>query len=318
MKRFLKKILIYSIIVMVIFIAYEVALLFVPNEYSYKKNYIEDHKHELKVLVLGNSHLADCIDPSLLGDSIFNAAQPGRSVYYDLQLLKEYIGQMPQLECVILPLSVDYYYWGHRFEKEHEPKFTTYRCMYHKYMGYTYEDKEWWHWSEILSSFYNHPARLVDALYKPLTDLTMCDSLGVEIDASIDTRKDDWYNQQLPSDTPLNDSTKLHLYYVNNLRIYGEIVMLARAHKTRLIFLAMPIYKTARQRINSYQLHELDLFVQRIKRFNPNIEFYNFIDAPGYTEQDYYNSIHLNNTHGARKFAPTLKRILNNRQCSKR
>ena len=72
MKQFLKKILIYSALVMAIFIAYEVALLYVPNEYSYKKGYIENHKQELRVLVMGNSHFADCVDPSLLGDSIFN------------------------------------------------------------------------------------------------------------------------------------------------------------------------------------------------------------------------------------------------------
>lgn len=313
MKQFLKKILIYSAIVMTIFIAYEVALLFVPNEYSYKKKYLEQHKQQLRVLVLGNSHLADCIDPQLLGSDIFNAAQPGRSVHYDLQLLNEYIGQMPQLECVLLPLSVDYYYWGHRFEKKHEPKFNTYRCMYLKYMGYTYEDNEWWHWSEILNSNYNHPARLVEAFTKPFTALTMCDSLGVEIDASIDTRKADWYNQQLPGNTPLADSTELHLNYMNNLCIYGKIASLARKHNTRLIFLALPIYKTARQRISQHQLNELDIFVERIKQINPKIEFYNYIDDKRYTEQDFYNSIHLNNTYGARKFAPVLRNILNNK-----
>ena len=37
MKSFLKKILIFSVIVMAIFIAYEVALLWIPNEFSYKK-----------------------------------------------------------------------------------------------------------------------------------------------------------------------------------------------------------------------------------------------------------------------------------------
>ena len=164
MKQFLKKILIFSVIVTTIFTAYEMALLKVPNEYSYKKNYLEEHKDSLRVLVLGNSHLADCIDCSMLGKWAFNAAQPGRSFYYDLQLLKEYIGQMPNLQCVVLPFSYDYQYWGHLFEKKHEAKFNTYRCMYIKYMGYPYSDGEWWHWSEILNSNFDHSGRLVDAL----------------------------------------------------------------------------------------------------------------------------------------------------------
>lgn len=310
MKQFLKKILMFSVIVMVIFVAYELLLLLVPNEFSYKKNYIENHKDELRILVLGNSHLADCIDCSLLGDGAFNAAQPGRSSYYDLRLLKEYIGQMPKLECVVMPYSYDYQYWGHLHEEKHEPKFNTYRCMNLKYMGYTYLDGEWWHWSEILNSNYDHCGRLFGSLYKPLTDLTMCDSLGIELDASYDTRGDDWMTKQLPETASLPDSTEQRLNYQDNVKIYSEMVTIARDHKIRLIFLAMPIYKTARERVNQQRLDEMNEFIAMLRRINPDIEFYNFIDDPRFVEQDYYNSIHLNNTYGARKFTPLLREII--------
>ena len=310
MKQFLKKILMFSVIVMVIFVAYELLLLLVPNEFSYKKNYIEKHKDELCILVLGNSHLADCIDCSLLGEGAFNAAQPGRSSYYDLRLLKEYIGQMPKLECIVMPYSYDYQYWGHLHEEKHEAKFNTYRCMNLKYMGYTYLDGEWWHWSEILNSNYDHCGRLFGSLYKPLTDLTMCDSLGIELDASYDTRGDDWMLKQLPETTSLPDSTEQRLNYQDNVKIYSEMVTLARDHNIRLIFLAMPIYKTARERVSQQRLDEMNEFVAMLKRINPDIEFYNFIDDPRFVEQDYYNSIHLNNTYGARKFTPLLREII--------
>ncbi len=310
MKHFLKKILIFSVIVLAIFIAYELLLLLVPNEFSYKKRYIEKHKDELRILVLGNSHLADCIDCSLLGEGAFNAAQPGRSSYYDLRLLREYIGKLPKLECVVLPFSYDYQYFGHLHEKQHEPKFNTYRCMYLKYMGYTYLDGEWWHCSEILNSNYDHCGRLFDALYKPLSDLTMCDSLGIELDASYNTRGDDWMFKQLPETEALPDSTEQRLNYKDNVKIYSEIVTLARDHNMRLILLSMPIYKTARERVRQHQLDEMNEFVAMLQRLNPDIEFYDFIDDPRFVERDYYNSIHLNNTYGARKFTPLLREII--------
>ena len=310
MKQFLKKILIFSVIVMAIFVAYELLLLLVPNEFSYKKGYIEKHKDELRILVLGNSHLADCIDCSLLGEGAFNAAQPGRSVYYDLQLLKEYIDQMPKLECVVMPYSYDYQYWGHLHEEKHEAKFNTYRCMNLKYMGYTYLDGEWWHWSEILNSNYDHCGRLFGSLYKPLTDLTMCDSLGIELDASYDSRGDDWMTKQLPETTSLADSTEQRLNYQDNVKIYSEIVTLARDHNMRLIFVAMPIYKTARERVSQQRIDEMNEFIAMLKRINPDIEFYDFIDDKRFVERDYYNSIHLNNTYGARKFTPLLREII--------
>lgn len=310
MRSFLKKILLYSAIVMAIFIAYELALLWVPNEFSYKKRYIEKHKSELRILVLGNSHLADCVDPSLLGEGAFNAAQPGRSAWYDLQLIKEFVPQMPQLECIVMPLSYDYQYWGHLYEEEHLPKFNTYRCMYIKYMGYPYCDGEWWHWSEILNSNYDHTGRLIDYFTKPLTAVTMCDSLGVELDASITTRGDDWYEKQLPDTTALTDSTEVRLNYRDNVKIYSEMASIMCNSGKRLIFVAMPIYKTARKLVSQRQLDEMYQFVRILQRVNPNIEFYDFIDDARYIERDYYNSIHLNNTYGARKFTPILKSII--------
>lgn len=313
MRSFLKKILLYSAIVMAIFIAYELVLLWVPNEYSYKKDYIEQHKGDMRVLILGNSHLADCIDPSLLGEGAFNAAQPGRSAWYDLQLMREFIKQMPQLECVVMPLSYDYQYWGHRHEKEHEPKFNTYRCMYLKYMGYPYSDGEWWHWSEILNSNYDHVGRLMDYFSKPLTAVTMCDSLGVELDASIDTRGADWYTKQLPDTVALSDSTEQRLNYRENVQIYTEMVTIMRDSGKRLIFLAMPIYKTARERVSQQRLDAMRQFVALLRRANPDIEFYDFIDDNRFTERDFYNSIHLNNTYGARKFTPMLRAIIDRR-----
>ena len=314
MKQFLKKILLFSIIVMVIFVGYELLLLLVPNEYSYKKDYIENHKNELRILVLGNSHLADCIDCSLLGEGAFNAAQPGRAYYYNLRLLKEYIGQMPKLECVVLPFSYSYPYSGNLHEKKHEPKFNTYRCMYIKYMGYPYLDGEWWHWSEILNSNYDHCGRLFDALYKPLSDLIMCDSLGMELDASYENREKDWMLKQLPNSTPLADSTELYLNCQDNIKIYSEIVTLARDHHKRLIFLAMPIYKTARERVSQDKIDEMYAFIAMFKRINPDIEFYNFIDDPRFIERDFYNSVHLNNTYGAKKITPLLREIIESKR----
>jgi hypothetical protein len=177
-------------------------------------------------------------------------------------------------------------------------------------MGYPYCDGEWWHWSEILNSNYDHTGRLIDSFTQPLTAVTMCDSLGVELDASITTRGDDWYEKQLPDTTALTDSTEVRLNYRDNVKIYSEMASIMHNSGKRLIFVAMPIYKTARKLVSQRQLDEMYQFVRILQRVNPNIEFYDFIDDARYIERDYYNSIHLNNTYGARKFTPILKSII--------
>ena len=45
----------------------EVLLLYIPNEYSYKRDYMEQHINDIECLLLGNSHIVEALDPSCMG-----------------------------------------------------------------------------------------------------------------------------------------------------------------------------------------------------------------------------------------------------------
>ena len=119
-----------------------------------------------------------------------------------------------------------------------------------------------------------------------------------------------YWTKQLPDTTASADSTELRLNYRDNVKLYSEFAAIMRSHHKRLILLALPIYTTARERVNQQRLDEMNEFVAMLKRVNPDIEFYNFIDDKHFVERDFYNSIHLNNTYGARKFTPMLREII--------
>ena len=70
----------------------------------YKQRYIEQHGEEIKTLILGHSQAAYGINPLVLGDSVFNMAEPSRILYYDKEILKRNITSLPNLKVVIYPL----------------------------------------------------------------------------------------------------------------------------------------------------------------------------------------------------------------------
>ncbi|MBR1784212.1 MAG: hypothetical protein IJ760_02100 [Bacteroidales bacterium] len=75
--------------------------------YSYKADYMQRHKADIKTLVVGHSHMMNGVIPAQLADSCFNLAIHGTAMSYSLMLLEHFVPQMPKLQTVIMPLSHD-------------------------------------------------------------------------------------------------------------------------------------------------------------------------------------------------------------------
>ena len=79
-------------------IPFEILCGYEDNEYSQKRNYIETHSDEIKILLMGNSLFSESFNPLVIrDDSIFCLAISGRVLYYDVQLLEKYINTLPNL-----------------------------------------------------------------------------------------------------------------------------------------------------------------------------------------------------------------------------
>lgn len=82
----------------------EVVVRSAPNDYKYKWSYLEEHASDIEVLVLGNSNTAHGIDCWLLPNS-FNMAMGGQGIMMDGFILSRFIGKMPKLKLVIIPMT---------------------------------------------------------------------------------------------------------------------------------------------------------------------------------------------------------------------
>ena len=74
MIKFIRHLIIFSLVCVLALFMFELYLLRVPNRYSYKYNYMKSHKNEIHVLLLGNCLIEDGLIPQMLGEHTFNAA----------------------------------------------------------------------------------------------------------------------------------------------------------------------------------------------------------------------------------------------------
>ena len=84
MKKFVRDFAYVLILIFMGICGIEILLNNVQNGYSYKHKYLQEHKDDISILILGHSHTACGVNPNML-DSAFNAAKAARSLYYDVR-----------------------------------------------------------------------------------------------------------------------------------------------------------------------------------------------------------------------------------------
>ena len=77
----------------------------IPNDYTYKSEYLQNQGGQIEVLALGGSHNYRGIDPDLFDKKGFNAAMVSQSINIDYFILKKYKDQLTNLQYVIIPIS---------------------------------------------------------------------------------------------------------------------------------------------------------------------------------------------------------------------
>lgn len=284
----------------------EVALLFRPNIYSYKHNYVEQHLQDIKVLLLGSSHIEEAVKPELVGEGTFNLAISARLREYDTALAEMYVPRMDSLVAVVLPIDYTNFFFERQYENPNtksipEDLSGTCRCMHTKYMGTRIDP--FWYWSEILNSKLNFMSRFWNNRQK----LQECDSLGyVKLD--LKDRLSDWAYRSIPA---LIDSTKAidQKGYEETWISYEKIAKVTKEKGVRLILVSTPVYKTYQESISPIVLNDMHVFIKRLQALYPNVEYYEHIYEKQFLPDDFNDSSHLTET-GAEKYSRLLSEII--------
>lgn len=306
MKKFLKYITIFSSVCFLALLLFELYLLRIPNRYSYKYNYIENHKDEIEVLLLGNCLIEDGLIPQLLGNHTFNAAISGREKKYDAELAKQFVPQMKNLKVLVLSIEYRDFSFGRgkvnpRDHKKHGGLESTIKCMHYKYMNCHVDP--FWYWSEFFNSELNYKERI----HMTFEQQIETDTLGF-VKLRDANRGNNWEHWDLPAivDTSLPvDSEKYESLYQS----YRTVAQACSDNRVRLILVSLPVYKTFKDDMNPVVEQEMSDFVRRIQHEFPSVEYYNFFHDERFVTEDFHDALHLSES-GSVKFSRIMKDVL--------
>ena len=300
MNQFIKKSLFFSAPVLLFIAIMELLLRNIPNDYSYKKNYLDKHSNQIETLFLGSSHAFYAVNPEFITSKSFNAAHIAQSLDYDFEILKKYSNETDKLQFIVVP--IDYFSLYNRLETGVEKwRIKNYNIYYDLNKSNDLVEN-----SEILNGKWNENIkRLVKFFRKKQSDVS-CNNLGWGTNNNSKNAKNLVETGKSAAERHHKKSIS---FFEENLAVVNEIISFAKNKNAKLIFYNSPAYKTYTSQLNQEQLKTTIATIQSIQKANSNVSYFNFLNDSSFTAQDFCDADHLNEK-GAEKFSKKLDSIL--------
>lgn len=301
MKRFLKLFLLFFIPLLCALGAMEYAVRLVPNEYSYKAEWMEKNADRVETLVLGTSHAFYGINPSYLGPNAFSLANSAQSLQYDKFLLEKYVEKCKNLKRIIIPLS-----YFTLVSDDMETGSEWWRVINYKiYFDCPYHS-DFSKYNFFISNPEPFRAKLFKCMKRNIT--IECDSLGFGYPI---------YHKSSPnlSDASVATWVKHHSaqdfsYVERNKTILRDMAKYCQSHHIELVVVTTPVWYTYFERLNPKQLALMQSFAKELKEQN-RVSYLNYMTDKRFVANDFTDCNHMS-CDGAQKLSTIIAHELSN------
>jgi len=285
MRLFILRFLLFALPILVLLAGMEWALRSIPNNYTYTDEQLMRHGAATKVLILGNSHAFNGVDPQSLGVSAYNAANISQDHRLDRALLERYLDGLPNLECIAL--SVSYASIGSRTELGQE----AWRMKnYALYMGLPEHARSMEDRFELLNG---EKKIAVRRLWKHWTCGTSDLSCGPR-GGSPGQARPNLDMEENGSVTAKRHTKGASVLFDENRSELERIIRLAEQRNVQVLLFTPPAYETYRTKLDPMQLALSRKIPKQLETAHNNVTYIDLLADQRFNLSDFANSDHLN------------------------
>lgn len=285
MKEFLIRVLKFLFPILLMMGFAEGYLRDIPNNYSHLHDLLLQRRDSMEVLILGNSHTYNGLDPDGFGVPTINAANPTQDVSIDRLLLEKHLEHSPHLKCVILPVS--YMTIGRRMEQGLE----RWRIKnYIIYMDLPISSRVPGDHVELLNRRISDNIKLIVDHARTGAHNRTCAANGGVPGKPI---------REVNMDEDGRLAAKRHTLTVEgtmeaNQRDLGSIVASCGARGIKLILINPPAHKSYRIHLEPVQLARSRAVPATMAETNDHVIHLDLLDDDRFTAEDFADTDHLN------------------------
>ncbi len=302
MKVFIKKIFLFLLPLLFIWVALECFYRTVESNYSYKHRMISNSYNDIETLVLGDSHAFFGINPEFMSAKTFNASNISQSLYFDQLLFDKHVDSLPNLKNVVITIG---YYSLSQLENTKED-------LWRKY-------------------FYHNQMELDVPIINPLDLKKYSLSLTRRFDKSITLFHDYMYKGTIigcddkgwgtyyenTNNIPLVEGSrataKRHedflMDFEENLIRLQSIIAYCKKIKCNVYLVDMPVYNGYLKLLNPSKLEKITNSCKDLASHYKNVTYINLREDIRIEDTDFYDPDHLNHK-GAKKYTKIINQII--------
>lgn len=270
----------------------------IPNEYAYKREYIEKHADSIQILFLGSSHAYLGINPAYMSANSFNAAISSQSIDYDLQILQKFDKQLTHLKYIALPIS--YFTLFTNLSEASESWRVKYYMLYMK----LHSSKTFTNYTEILCGSLELNLKRLILYYILKRESVGCSDLGWQIPFP--------KNQDVAAtglDGAEKHTNKSRALYDEQVSILKQIIAIAKQKNAVVLFYTPPAYNTYYNNLDTAQLSLTVNTTEALVKANDNAYYHSFLKDSSFTISDFYDGDHMNGA-GAEKLTKKMDSLI--------
>lgn len=297
MSKFVKKILLFLIIPILLLFFLEFLVREIPNNYSYKNKYLAKNSSNLEIFSLGSSHAIYAIDPMFFDKRGFNGAHVSQSLSYDFLIWEEYKSSMDNLKVLVLPISYFTLFsdLGDGSEAWRLKNYSLY---------YNFKSDQLKHNIEILNQKPLSIARMFVKMLVGRTNLTISE-LGVS------NRYSQQQDLEVTGKSAALRHTKTNFTRLDkNIEYLSTILTYCDEKDIKVILITTPTTDYYWKNLNPKQLSLMYSTIEETIKDYPNAKYFDFLKDPSFIYADFRDADHLN-PKGAEKFSIKLNSIIN-------
>ena len=278
----------------------EFSLRSIPNDYLYKKEYLDAHSNEIETLVLGSSHSYRGIDPVYFTNNCFNASYVSQSLNYDYEILRKYDNNFSNLKTVVL--SISYFSLFTKMEQGPEAwRVKNYVIYYGMNTSNSIAD-----FTEIMSNRFGANLQRLVSYYLNGERNIPCSKFGWGTPNKFENSRN---LEETGKTAAQRHTVKDYQYLKENIFTLNSIIEFCNRHNVKLILYTPPAYVTYRQNLNKEQLRNTLKLANEIANSNENCYYLNLLEDKSFISTDFLNADHLNEV-GAKKLSLLLDKYI--------
>lgn len=302
MKYFLHKILLFALLPLLLLLFCEIEHRIIPNNYTYKRNYIETNGENIELLVLGSSHALCAINPEYISNNSFSLASTGQTLYFDNLLLERYSNELQNLKNIIISIS---YFSLYAIPNSGGEALIKYDYLRYHDIGKEIIDQ--FDFKKYLITYNKGMKPTVESIINyNIYDKNNITSNKYGADKSNNNIRDiDYLKKDAIKASNRHENKSLD--YSKSLKHLTDIINYAKNKEITVFFVITPFTDFYFNEINPVKVKITNEILDSLAISNSNVEFLNYAQDLRFGYKEFNNSDHLN-LSGQKKFSKILDR----------